>query len=367
MDSITQATLGALCGELLLRKQLGWKAAAWGLFFGTLPDLDVVTAPLLSSLDHLKNHRGLSHSILLILLLSPLFGTLLAKLHQTITAKRATCFVLLAWSTHVLIDCFNSYGTQIFEPFSDYRVTLNNISIIDPLFTLPMLVGLIWALFRQRESKSRTRIITLTTCWISAYTLLSFTFQAIAQRQLERQLTEAGITAEDSITSCTLGNIFLWRILARDENNYYTSYWSVFDAQDRRVEIDTIPRTPELATPFLDSRVFETLDWFSQGWWKVAQDGKDSIVLADMRFAETHSIDGEDSRIIPPFLWKISLDRDGAVQEKRVSMRGDFKAQSALGPLFERIAGGAPDWMTPQWPWDIKKPSSLENETQRLE
>lgn len=355
MDSLTQATLGALCGELLLRKQLGWKGAAWGLFFGTLPDLDLIAAPVRDSLVYLKNHRGVSHSLFLMLLVSPLFGRLLAKLHHSLSAKRASLFVLLTWSTHVLIDCFNSYGTQVFEPFSDQRVTLNNMSIIDPLFTLPMVVGVIWALFKQKESQSRSRIVTITTSWIVFYTLLSFTFLGIAQRQFERQLSAAGITADASFTSCTLGNIFLWRTLARDPENYYVSYWSVFDSSDRLVEIDTIKRTPELVAPYRDSEAFKMLDWFSQGWWKVAADGEDGVILVDMRFGETHQIDGENSRKIPPFLWRLSLDAEGAVQQSRMSLRGDFNPKPVLSQLLQRIAGGAPNWMDSPWPWDTTK------------
>ena len=42
VDSLTQATLGAAVGEMMLGKRLGNRALAWGALFGTLPDLDVV-------------------------------------------------------------------------------------------------------------------------------------------------------------------------------------------------------------------------------------------------------------------------------------------------------------------------------------
>lgn len=366
MDSLTQATLGALCGEILLRKQLGWKGAAWGFFFGTLPDLDFIISPWLDSMDSLRNHRSLSHSIFLMLLMSPLFGILLAKLHQQISVKRASAFVLLAWSTHVFIDCFNSYGTQIFEPFSDYRVTLNNISIIDPLFTLPMLVGVIWALCLQRESRKRSRVVTITTAWITFYTCISFLLLSLAQREFEKQLHNAGIEPDKTFTSCTLGNIFLWRHLAQDNENYYVSYWSVWDSEDRLVEIDTISRSPELAVPYKDSKVFQTLDWFSQGWWKLTPMSEKSVVFVDMRFAEMHQIDGENSRKIPPFIWQMTLNDDGSVTENRASVKGDFKPKETLKELGRRIIGGSPAWMSPDWPWDTTKTLSPENETERV-
>jgi len=41
---------------------------------------------------------------------------------------------LFFWSifTHPLLDCLTVYGTQLFAPFSNHRVALNNISVADP-------------------------------------------------------------------------------------------------------------------------------------------------------------------------------------------------------------------------------------------
>ena len=41
MDSLTQLTFGAACGEAILGKKVGRMAIAWGAVLGTLPDLDV--------------------------------------------------------------------------------------------------------------------------------------------------------------------------------------------------------------------------------------------------------------------------------------------------------------------------------------
>lgn len=357
MDSITQAALGGLCGELLLRKQLGWKGAAWGVFFGTLPDLDLVIAPFVDSMDWLRTHRSLSHSLFLMLLVSPLFGYLLGKLHSKVSVARGTSFVLLTWSTHVLIDCFNSYGTQIFVPFSDYRVTLNNMSIIDPLFTVPMVVGNFICLFLVRDGKKCTWVVWATTAWISLYTLASFIMLGRAQDHFRNELTKANIETKNILVSPRLANIFLWRMVARDEENYYVSHWSVWDSADRTFHLDRVERTPELASPFLGSKAFETLDWFSQGWWKVLQqsDEPNSIYLIDMRFGEMRQPNQNTTVKAPPFVWKLSVDEQGKVTSSQVSFRSklDFKkAISQLKQLKERIAGRAPEWTESIWPWE---------------
>jgi inner membrane protein len=143
VDSITQAALGGVVGELVLGRKLGWKGMAWGLFFGTLPDLDILVYPWLDQAEKLRWHRGISHSIAMMLVASFTFAKPLSLLHRKkgVSAKRAGWFVFLAWSTHVLIDVFTSYGTQVFEPFSDQRVAWSNIFIIDLFFTLPLFIG----------------------------------------------------------------------------------------------------------------------------------------------------------------------------------------------------------------------------------
>ncbi len=354
MDSITQAALGGLCGELLLRKQLGWKGAAWGVFFGTLPDLDIAIAPFVDSMDWLRTHRSLSHSIFLMLLMSPVFGYLLSKLHNKISLARATGFVLLTWSTHVLIDCFNSYGTQIFEPFSDYRLTLNNMSIIDPLFTVPMVIGNFICLFLAREGRKRSWLVWSTTTWISLYTLMSFVVLGLAKKHFRTELTKSNIETKDIRVSPSLGNIFLWRMLARDDENYYVSYWSVWDSSDRSFHLDQLSRTPELATPYRGSKPFETLDWFSEGWWKIIQDSEDrnSIYLIDMRFGEMNMIDSEPAVKAPPFVWKLSMDERGNVTDSRASLRSEFDPKKTIYQLKERMLGRAPKWTHSIWPWD---------------
>jgi inner membrane protein len=356
MDSITQAALGGLCGEILLRKQLGWKGAAWGVFFGTLPDLDVLMSPWLDSMDSLRNHRSLSHSLFLMLLMSPVFGWLLSKLHKNLSIQRASAFVLLAWSTHVLIDCFNSYGTQIFEPFSNYRVAFGNMAIVDLFFTLPILLGNFICLFLARDSKRRSMTVWLTSSWISLYALLSFTCHFAARAHFKNALEQHNVPASEMLVSPTLSNIFLWRMVARDEQKYYISYWSFGDDESRPFTVDSITHQASTADPYLDSKAFNTLEWFSKGWWKVFNDPEEpnSIYFVDMRFGEIQNFEHDPPVISTPFMWHLSIDDDGNVHDRQTPMRDGVNMQKAIEILHERVSGRAPNWMLGTWPWDLK-------------
>ena len=51
MDSVSQITLGAAIGEIVLGRKLGNKAMFWGAVGGTIPDLDVITKPFMTEIQ----------------------------------------------------------------------------------------------------------------------------------------------------------------------------------------------------------------------------------------------------------------------------------------------------------------------------
>jgi inner membrane protein len=132
MDSITQAALGAVVGERLLGPRLGRSAVGWGALVGTLPDLDILVYPWLDSIAELYWHRGLSHSIAGALLGTILFGWLLGRFwnREKALQKRngsviglplVFLFLFLNFASHILIDCFTVYGTQLLDPLHPFN------------------------------------------------------------------------------------------------------------------------------------------------------------------------------------------------------------------------------------------------------
>ncbi|MFP4227652.1 MAG: metal-dependent hydrolase, partial [Salinivenus sp.] len=156
MDSLTQLTLGAAVGEAVAGRQAGNKAPLWGAALGTLPDLDVLANPFLTEAQSLVFHRSLSHSLLFVVVMAPLVGWALRRVHaDTASQRRWMALAGAVLLTHIGLDCLTSYGTQIFWPFSHYPVILATIFIIDPLYTVPLLGGLITALFWSPAARSR--------------------------------------------------------------------------------------------------------------------------------------------------------------------------------------------------------------------
>ena len=141
MDPISQATVGAAFAQSIANKNNIVKLGIIGFLSGLVPDLDVLirssTDPILS----LEYHRQFTHSLFFI----P-FGALIVALvifplvKRSLSLKTVYLASFLGYATHGLLDACTSYGTILFWPFSNERVTWNNISIVDPLFTIPILI-----------------------------------------------------------------------------------------------------------------------------------------------------------------------------------------------------------------------------------
>lgn len=365
MDSITQAALGGVVGELVLGRKLGWRGMAWGLCFGTLPDLDVLVSPFLDDVTRLKWHRGISHSILLMFVGAFVFMMPLSWIHRErgLLMARAWWFVFLTWSTHVLIDVFTTYGTQVWEPFSEARVSLNNMSIIDPLFTIPLLICVLITVVRftafivrvvkymcapgeergERPQEPRfsgkvARIALVLSC---GYALFSLGMKVRAMNVIKERVVEKFPEAELVQLAPTLGNTILWRGMAKTEEGYLVTYWSPFD--DESAEWDFYPKNAQLAEPFREEALFQGLEWFSQGHWVTRRLPSGEIVLIDMRFGELRDpISGSQFAI---FQWHLSYDEDGNFCAPSYKSRPqNLDHWDLLSKLMGRILGDQSSW-----------------------
>ncbi|MFA6234300.1 MAG: metal-dependent hydrolase [Bacteroidota bacterium] len=291
MDFVTQVTLGAAVGQAVMHRDLGIKAVLWGMLIGALPDLDVLANPLLDPVTQLTWHRGISHSILLTLVLTPLLGWLIARVHQgQITVEKSALFVFLALGTHILIDLFTTYGTQVFAPFSDYPASFNTLFIIDPLYTLPLLIFLLLSLL-PGETRAKLFRNAIGIILSSAYVLVALLFKFSMLSSFERELERQHIPVQRMITTATPFNTMLWRCMAETSDGYYIGYRSIFDSH-HDVLFWFVPRNEQLLEPFEGQRALETLKWFSDGWYSVEKD-EHGLHFHDLRFGEFDTVDPE--------------------------------------------------------------------------
>lgn len=343
MDSLTQATLGAAVAAAGWHRPLGRKALPWGVALGTLPDLDIVVFPWLDTVQRLYWHRGESHSLILIIPLALAAGWLVHRVHRGagLTFARAAGVAWLVFLTHVLIDFFTVYGTQLLAPFTRHGFGSNNLFIIDPLYTVPLLLGcLLYAVWPagagRRANAAGLALSTLYVVW-------SFGAQAVAARGFQRELARQEIVATGpALTTATPLNTVLWRHLAPVEGGFVIGYRSLLDA-DGEVRFDFVPQRAELAAPWRGSREFAVLEWFSQGFW-IAQPGTEGTRIIDLRFGEIRTRPGmSPDEWGHVFAWELNHSGDGGVQLRQLPQAlGDRRA--AFGAVWRRLRGDRGAW-----------------------
>ena len=277
MDSLTQLTFGAACGEAILGKKVGRKALIWGAILGTLPDLDVFI-PLGSPVDDFVYHRGFSHSLFLLTALSPVFAWLITKVHRD-TKPLFNKWMLLTFvvlNGSVLLDLFTIYGTQIFWPLDTTPLAVPTLFIIDPLFTLPILIGVSAALFLKNH---RLNFIGLSLSL--AYLIWALGVSVFVNGKMEEKLNEQGVPYSQFISSPAPFTTLLWRTVGIHNDQYFETYYSLFDG-DAPLSVNFYPRNLSLMKGIGEHSPVVKLKSFTKRYFAMA-DINGSVTMTDLR------------------------------------------------------------------------------------
>ncbi len=282
MDSLTQLTLGAAIGEATLGRKIGHRAIVWGAIAGTLPDLDVFV-PLGDVVADFTYHRSASHSLFVLAIITPLMAWLACRIHPRLAELRREWMLmfLLVFVTHVLLDSFTAYGTQIFWPLWNTPMTWSTIFIIDPAYTLPLLVGVIAALVMTRENDRGHLVNRFGLIASTLYLGWTLVAKILVDNRFETALREQAIEYRDMFTTASPFNSVLWRAVVRSDGRYYEAYYSLFDG-DAQIRFSPYVSRDELLDGLEDHWPAQRLQWFSKGFFGVSErDGR--VVISDLR------------------------------------------------------------------------------------
>ena len=282
MDSVTQLALGAAVGEATLGRRVGYRAAMWGGICGTLPDLDVFI-PLNDAVMDFTYHRSFSHSLLVLIPMVPLIAWLIITIHPTTRElfKRWCLLVFLVFVTHVLLDSFTTYGTQIFWPLFDTPVALSSIFIIDPLYTLPLVVGVISALVMTRQSNRGHRINQIGLFISTLYLGWTLVAKQHVESVVAQSLANQHIEHNQIFTVPTPFNSLLWRAVVMDKDGYYEGYYSILD-EDHRLHFTHHSSDESLLREIEQHWPVQRLKWFTRGLYSVGELNQ-AVVISDLR------------------------------------------------------------------------------------
>ena len=286
MDPITQATIGAVASQCVFGRSLGRSAAVIGLLGGLMPDVDVFFSGLADPAFPGEFHRHFTHSLLFI----PIGGALTALPFYLFSRFRKAWLPTLAAATlgvatHGLLDAMTSYGTHLWLPFSDSRSAWDVISIIDPIFTLTLLIGMCWAVMNRSHWPARAAMLLAL-----GYLCLGWVQQ---QRGLEVQRTLAatrGHDVERGRVMPTLGNLLVWRSIYEADGMIHADALRIPPigrptvrpgASVPLLSVSSLPAHMHQDARF--SRLLHRFDRFTDGWmaWSNEHEG----VIGDMRYS----------------------------------------------------------------------------------
>lgn len=282
MDTLTQAALGAAVGGAVLGRRLGRKAVLIGAALGTLPDLDVFL-DYGDAVLNVTEHRGFTHSLFVLTGL----GTLLALLAwrfapaRDITLRRWWAFFVLALVTHPLLDVLTTYGTQIWWPLDVRPSAWPVVFIIDPLYTLPLLVGIGIALITGNGFRAPAWGLALSC----AYLLFAMVAKGVIEHRLTPVLAERGLEDAPRLVQPTPFNTLLWRVTIIDGDDHHETLIGLLDGDTPPV-VETFRRGAELEPAALELEKGERLHWFAGPYlrYEVRQrDGRETLVATDVR------------------------------------------------------------------------------------
>jgi len=281
MDSVTQAVLGAAVGVAVMgRRTAVWKAAVAGAVAGTVPDLDVLVSHGDPVLDMVQ-HRSHSHSLFWLSLAGPAAGWLLARwLGEGALRWRWAFAIWLALVTHPLLDAFTVYGTQLLQPFSDRPFGLGSVFIVDPFYTVPMIVGVAWAL-RSRGSTRGLAANGLALAVSCAYLGWGVVVQHQVEAVARESLAAHGVAAQRVLVTPVAFTSLLWRVVAVGEGHYYEGFHSLLD-KSSRVTFERFDRGAALEPAVASIDAVRRLQAFSHGYYRLFERG-DRLMISDLR------------------------------------------------------------------------------------
>ncbi len=283
MDSLSQAALGAAIGLAIMgRRTKPWKAAAIGALAGTLPDLDAFYNHG-DPISNMTYHRANSHALFWQTLASLPIAFVAAKaLREMQYFGRWWLTVWLTLVTHALLDWTTVYGTQLGLPFTDTPFAVGSMFIIDPLYTLPLLIGIILALSLRSKRGWRWNVagLLVSTAYLGWSAMAQHYVKGVAEESLHAQ----GYQVERLLVTPTAFNTVLWRIVAMTPQGYLEGFHSILDGNSK-ITFDSFPNGEQLYGTLRGNWHVDRIAWFSRGFFKMSErDGR--AIITDLRMGQ---------------------------------------------------------------------------------
>ena len=299
MDPISQAVLGSSAAQSISKKHIV-SAGVLGCLGGMAPDLDVLIRSPTDPLLFLEYHRHFTHSLLFIpiggLICTLVLHQLIGK-RQGLSFKQSYLYCTVGYSTHAVLDACTTYGTMLFWPFSDMRIAWNTISVVDPLFTVPILLLVVLSAAKKSPSLARIALI-----WALIYPCLGLLQHERAIAAGHQLANARGHNPTRLEAKPSFANILVWKVVYEHDNHFYVDAvragieTNIFTGS-QAAKLDTGRDFPWLDNNSQQAKDVERFRWFSIDYLAIDPDNKNHII--DVRYSMV------PNQISP--LWSIQL------------------------------------------------------------
>ena len=221
----------------------------------------------------------------------------------------------------------------MFWPF-EWRIAIENIFIIDPIYTLPFLTFLILTAFQNRLSKKRKLYNSLGLIISSAYLLMTLSFKGIAHYKIAKALEENNIEYKDINTRATYFNSILWSSQIELEDSYIFTYYSLFD-KSKPVFTKKFPKNHHMLQPFIDEKKIQQLIILSNGHYILTNENN-KLIFWNLKIGQK----GFDKNA-SPYIWSYVIEKEKdklKIKEGR-SFRNNRNYSEEFDRFYERLKG----------------------------
>jgi len=253
-----------------------------GAGLGTLPDLDVFI-DFGGPVANFTYHRGFSHSLFVLMPVSALLWLLLRRWWAPVRDAPFRWFaaISLALLTHPLLDAHTAYGTQLFWPLTVAPTSWATLFIIDPLYTLPLLVGVLVAAFRRKVGGTALRVgLLISTLYIG----WSWVAQATVRQNVEDALASMQLQDAPVFLTPTPLNTLLWRVVVMTDDGYLEGFDSLM-IDEGTMRFTAYPSAVDAMEDAGDIWAVSRLRWFARDFVRARIDN-DRIIIADLRMGQ---------------------------------------------------------------------------------
>lgn len=337
MDSLSHIVIGAAIGEAMLGKKIG----KWGMLLGaiakSMPDFDLFYTGLNDPRAYMFEHRAHTHSLFIEALYAIPIAWLFFKLFkQKVSFTQMYIFMLVCLWGHSLLDWLTNFGTQLLLPFTNENYSLNTLAIVDLLFTLPMFILMLVAVFIRKNSERRFKLAKASLVYCCVYICFTFINKIQAESMATESITKNNIPATAHMTNPTMLNNILWYTVASNDSTVFIGELNLFH-KNIPITWHSYARNQFLMHNSKSKKDVEIVRWFGDPF-TIAQQNADTLNMYAVKFGRSNMLESELEKtfIFHYTLWQENGKEIMGMKEPNSK---NMNLKEGFIDLWERICG----------------------------